>query len=148
MFLFGWMLIACGIIPVSATPWRTLDYLYEMKGKGTIAGVQNKHSRTPSSFTDQAQAVSGRTPGLWSGDFLFNQENIDNRWTMVNEAKRQWVKGALVNIMWHACNPTLNEPCHYSNHCQGDGPWSDISDNDWNQLVSHPRRILIVKDFP
>ena len=91
--------VAACTMTVEATPWRMLDYLYEIKGQGTVAGVHNKYSRTPTSFTDQAEAVAGRTPGLWSGDFLFDQENIENRWTMINEAKRQWDEGALVNIM-------------------------------------------------
>lgn len=116
--------------------WKSLDYLYSISGKGTVAGVHNKHSRTPSSFTDQVQQVSGRTPGLWSGDFLFNTENIDNRVTMIKEAEEQWESGALVNIMWHACNPTLSEPCNWSEHCHGNGPWSDISDGDWQQLIT------------
>jgi hypothetical protein len=119
-----------------ATDWPVLDYMYEIKGRGTVAGVHNKYSRTPNSFSQTAQQKSGKVPGLWSGDFLFDAENIANRWTVVNEAKRQYEQGALVNIMWHACNPTLSEPCNYSSHCSGDGPWSDISDNDWQQLVS------------
>jgi hypothetical protein len=120
---------------VRATDWPMLDYMYEIKGKGTVAGVHNKYSRTPNSFSQTAQQKSDKVPGLWSGDFLFDAENIANRWTMVNEAKRQYEQGALVNIMWHACNPTLAEPCNWSDHCSGDGPWSDISDGDWQQLV-------------
>jgi hypothetical protein len=120
---------------VRATDWPMLDYMYEIKGKGTVAGVHNKYSRTPNSFSQTAQQKSDKVPGLWSGDFLFDAENIANRWTMVNEAKRQYEQGALVNIMWHACNPTLSEPCNWSDHCSGDGPWSDISDSDWQQLV-------------
>lgn len=55
------------IVPhgAGATKWKTLDYLYSIQGKGTVVGVHNKISKTPSSFTDQAIKVSGKTPGLW-----------------------------------------------------------------------------------
>jgi hypothetical protein len=119
-----------------ATDWPVLDYLYEIKGRGTVAGIHNRYSRTPTLSSDTAQEKGGKVPGLWSGDFLYDADNIDSRWIMINEAKRQYEKGALVNIMWHACNPTLSEPCNFSECNSGDGPWSDISESDWTQLVS------------
>lgn len=36
----------------------------------------------------------------------------------------------------HACNPTLHEPCSWSSHCHGDGPWSDIGDDQWQDLIT------------
>jgi hypothetical protein len=59
--------LALGIKPhvAGATQWKTLDYLYSIQGKGTVVGVHNKISKTPSSFTDKAIKVSGKTPGLW-----------------------------------------------------------------------------------
>jgi len=84
----------------TASPWKTLDYLYSIRGEGTIVGVHNKISKTPSSFTDQSIQVSGKTPGLWGGDFLFDVESIENRWSMVREAKKWWENGAIISIMW------------------------------------------------
>jgi len=34
------------------------------------------------------------------GDFLFDAESIENRWGMVQEAKKQWDDGAVISIMW------------------------------------------------
>lgn len=85
---------------IHASPWKTLDYLQSISGKGTVVGVHNKISKTPSSFTNQAKHVSGKTPGLWGGDFLFDVESIENRWKMVREAKKWWEKGAIISIMW------------------------------------------------
>lgn len=34
------------------------------------------------------------------GDFLFDVESIENRWGMVQEAKKQWDDGAIISIMW------------------------------------------------
>ena len=69
MISFGLLtLLLVGIIvpyEAVATKWKTLDYLYSIRGEGTVVGVHNKISKTPSSFTDQAIEVSGKTPGLW-----------------------------------------------------------------------------------
>ncbi len=96
------ILFASSVLPdkSEATPWKTLDYLYSIRGKGTAVGVHNKISKTPSSFTDQAIDISGKTPGLWGGDFLFDAESIEHRWGMVEEAKKQWDDGVIISIMW------------------------------------------------
>ncbi|KAI2510697.1 glycosyl hydrolase [Fragilaria crotonensis] len=82
-----------------ATKWKTLDYLYKMTEQGTaVAGVHNKLSQTPASFTNEVTGIAGKAPGLWSGDFLFDY-NILHRWAMVHEAKSKFQSGAIVNIM-------------------------------------------------
>ena len=69
MISFGFLtLLTVGIIlsqEAGATQWKTLEYLNSIRGEGTVVGVHNKISKTPSSFTDQAIEVSGKTPGLW-----------------------------------------------------------------------------------
>jgi mannan endo-1,4-beta-mannosidase len=59
--------------------------------------------------------------------------NIENRQTMIDEAKRQWNNGSIVSIMWHACNPALLCP---SNHTDGFGPWSNLTEDQWGNLTS------------
>jgi mannan endo-1,4-beta-mannosidase len=94
------------------TKFKTLNYLYSISGSKTIAGIHNREpNASPARWTNAIDSVTGKFPGLWSGDFLFQQENIANRQLMVDEALRQWEKGAVVNIMWHACNPASTEPC-------------------------------------
>lgn len=51
---------------------------------------------------------------------------------MINEAVTQWRNGALVNIMWHACNPALNEPCGWDDL----GVLSQMSDDEWKELTT------------
>lgn len=110
-----------------------LNYLYQISGKETVAGIHNREpNSTPEAWTDQIYTVTGKYPGLWSGDFLFQQDNIDNRQTMINEAIAQWHKGALVALMWHACNPALSEPCGYDTT----GVLSHLTDDQWNQLLT------------
>jgi mannan endo-1,4-beta-mannosidase len=112
---------------------RTVDYLESISGDLTVAGIHNRNSVLPAEFTCEAREISGLKPGLWSGDFLFEPEHINARWTMINEAQAQWESGSLINIMWHACNPALSEPCYWE---EGSGPRSNLSDRQWRELTT------------
>jgi mannan endo-1,4-beta-mannosidase len=77
-----------------------------------VAGQHNREPNSePAKWTDWIYDNTGKYPGLWSGDFLYEQDCIDNRGIMIAEAKSQWQQGALVNLMYHACPPTTGEPC-------------------------------------
>ncbi|WP_423146088.1 glycoside hydrolase family 26 protein [Rubrolithibacter danxiaensis] len=118
-------------IPV--TPFKTLNFLYSISGSKTIAGIHNREpNATPAKWTDEVYKTTGKYPGLWSGDFLFQADNINNRQLMVNEALNQWKKGAVINIMWHACNPALSQPCGWDSN----GVLSKLSDDQWNELIT------------
>lgn len=111
---------------------QVLKYLYSISGKKTIAGQHNKEPNAkPAMWTDFIKETTGKYPGLWSGDFLFQQNNIDERWTMIHEAKKQWDKGAIINLMWHACPPDQGEPCGWDpgllNAQLGDEQWKEIT---------------------
>jgi mannan endo-1,4-beta-mannosidase len=115
------------------TKFKTLNYLYAISGKYTISGIHNREpNATPAKWTDTVQLATGKTPGLWSGDFLFQEENIANRQTMINEAVVQWKKGSVVNIMWHACNPALAQPCGWNKQ----GVLSKLTDEQWKELLT------------
>lgn len=114
------------------TPFHVLNYLYRVSGHKTLAGIHNREpNATPAVWTDRMDSITGRYPAFWSGDFLFQQDNIDNRQIMVAEALRQWNRGAVVQIMWHACNPALSEPCGYDSA----GVLSHMNDTQWQQLL-------------
>ncbi len=51
---------------------------------------------------------------------------------MVNEAWNQWKKGAIINIMWHACNPALSQPCGWDSN----GVLSELTDAQWTELIT------------
>ncbi|GAA3962878.1 RICIN domain-containing protein [Allohahella marinimesophila] len=119
---------------VQAGPFKSLDYLYSISGKQTVAGHHNREPNAdPARWTDTIYVKTGKFPAMWSGDFLFQQDNIANRWTMINEAKRQWQNGALINIMWHACNPAKSQPCGWDSN----GLLSRMSDWEWSQLLTN-----------
>lgn len=114
------------------TKYQTLNYLYSISGSKTVAGIHNREpNASPAQWTNAVDSVTGKFPGLWSGDFLFQQDNISNRQLMVDEALRQWKKGAIVNIMWHACNPAVSEPCGWKG-----GVLSKMTDDQWKEITT------------
>ncbi|HPF51817.1 MAG TPA: glycosyl hydrolase [Draconibacterium sp.] len=112
---------------------EVLDFLYSISGKKTLAGQHNKEPNAePTKWTDYVFETTGKYPALWSGDFLFQQENIDQRWTMIHEAQRQYEAGALINLMWHACPPDEGEPCGWDPGLLN----AQLDDNQWNELLT------------
>ena len=115
------------------TPFKSLNYLYSISGSKTIAGIHNREpNATPARWTEEMKTVTGKYPALWSGDFLFQADNINNRQIMVDEAWNQWQKGAIINIMWHACNPALSQPCGWDEN----GVLSELTDAQWTELTT------------
>lgn len=137
-WFWGSMLAAVSSIALTTTaqagPSRTLDYLYSISGKQTLSGQHNREPNAdPDRWTEEIRATTGKYPALWSGDFLFQGDNIGNRWTMINEAKEQWDNGAIVNLMWHACSPAKSQPCGWDSN----GVLSKMSDWEWSQLLTN-----------
>ena len=113
--------------------FQSLNYLISISGVKTVSGIHNREPNAqPARWTNQIDSVTGKFPGLWSGDFLFQQDNINNRQLMVDEALKQWNKGALVNIMWHSCNPALSEPCGWDSK----GVKSKLTEEQWKELTT------------
>jgi mannan endo-1,4-beta-mannosidase len=129
--VLGFLIIENG---TAQTDFKTLNYLYRISGEKTAAGQHNMEPNAePSMWTDSIKALTGVYPKLWSGDFLFQKENIRDRWSMILEAERQWNKGAIVNIMWHCCSPLVEEPCAWG---EGKGVLSPMSDEEWLELTT------------
>lgn len=115
------------------TPFESLNYLYSIQGNKVIGGMHNRQPNSnPNSYSQQLHNITGVWPGLYSADFQFEPNEIANRQTMVNQAIQEWNNGAMVNIMWHACNPAKGEPCYWDNN----GVLSQMSDWEWSQLIT------------
>lgn len=116
--------------------FKTLDYLYSISGKNILSGQHNDQkafhgeSTGAAYWTDEVFEVTGKYPALWGGDLLFHG-NSDMRWEMTYEAEKQWKKGALVNIMWHAVPPNQTEPCNWDG-----GVLSSLSTSEWTDLLT------------
>jgi mannan endo-1,4-beta-mannosidase len=120
-------------IPGQSTGSQPLDFLLGISGSQTVAGQHNREPNSePALWTNWIYDTTGKFPGLLSGDFLYEQDDIDNRGTMIDEAKSQWEQGALINLMYHAAPPDLEEPCNWDpgviNH--------PLSDDQWNDLIT------------
>ncbi len=116
-----------------STGFQTLDYLYSISGEKTLAGQHNREPNArPAMWTEYIKETTGKYPALWSGDFLFQQDNIDNRWTMIYEAERQWKNGAVINLMWHACPPDEGEPCAWDPGLLN----APLDDEQWEALLT------------
>lgn len=116
----------------NSTSKSALDYLKSISGSKTVIGIHNREPNyAPAMQTIQAFNVTGRWPGLWSGDFLFSASDVSNRWTMINEALNQWKNGAIINIMMHVVPPTQVEPGVWNG-----GVISALNDAQWWDLIT------------
>ncbi len=115
------------------TQHKTLDYLQKISGKYTLAGQHNREPNAdPARWTNYIFELTGKYPALWSGDFLFQQENLEHRWTMIREAEKQWQKGAVINLMLHTCPPHRGEPCDWDAGVIND----PLTDEQWDSLIT------------
>lgn len=111
---------------------RVLQYFYDIQGNQTVVGIHNREPNAePSKQTDQAYAVTGQYPALWSGDFLFSSSDVANRWNMIYECERQWNNGSIVQLMLHVTPPTQSEAGAWDG-----GVCSTLSDSQWNSLIT------------
>lgn len=134
---YAWGLLAGavlhGLAAHAQTAYKSLNYLYSISGSKTASGMHNREPNSaPATWTNRVQATTGQYPALWSGDFLFASADVANRQTMINEAKAQWARGSLINIMFHACPPTQAEPCQWEG-----GVKSSLSDAQWQELITN-----------
>jgi mannan endo-1,4-beta-mannosidase len=113
-------------------PVPVLEYLQSISGKFIVSGLHNREpNRYPAQQTERLFKLVGRYPGLWSGDFLYSADDVNNRWTMVRECKKQWDQGAIVQLMLHVAPPHQPEVCKWKG-----GILSHLSDEQWQDLVT------------
>lgn len=150
----GLILVACGdknpeltttLVVENATPDQVednrllepvmLNYLKSIQGISTVVGVHNREpNNEPDKWTIEAAKVAGVWPGLWSGDFLFSQDDIASRWDMIFEAEKRWKQGMLVNLMLHVCPPTTSETCGWNESLNG--MHYELTDQEWTELLT------------
>ncbi|CAF0856457.1 unnamed protein product [Adineta steineri] len=113
-------------------PINVLDYLRSISGRQTVIGMHNREpNSSPAVQTNAVYSITNRWPGLWSGDFLFTADDVNHRWTMINEALNQWRSGSIINIMLHVVPPTQSEPGNWNG-----GVVSRLSDAQWHELIT------------
>jgi mannan endo-1,4-beta-mannosidase len=117
-----------------ATKAQLISFLNSISGQSTLSGQHNREPNSdPTRYTRVAQAITGQTPGLWGGDFLFEAADVNARQTMINEAIRQWQGGSVVSLTWHMCPPTIGPTCSWNEA----GILGSLTDGQWNQLITN-----------
>ncbi|MBV1851367.1 RICIN domain-containing protein [Catellatospora sp. NEAU-YM18] len=130
-------LVLAPTAPAQAFPASTraqlVSFLNGISGQNMLSGQHNREPNSdPTKYTRVAQSITGQTPGLWGGDFLFDSADVNARQTMVNEAIRQWQGGSVVALTWHMCPPTMGSTCNWDNNIK-----SHLTDAQWNELVTN-----------
>jgi len=116
------------------TQFQSLNYLQSIRGSKTVSGIHNREPNADSNLqTRKIFETTGKWPGLYSADFLFRADDIANRQKIVDQAINEWNHGAIINFMWHACNPAKQQPCEFD----GNGVLSSMSNTEWNQLITN-----------
>jgi hypothetical protein len=109
-----------------------LDYLESISGRQVVSGIHNREPNSqPAKQTDRIAALTGRHPGLWSGDFLYSAVDVSNRWIMIRECRKQWEAGSIVQLMAHVAPPNQPEACRWKGGVQ-----SHLSDEEWKDLIT------------
>jgi mannan endo-1,4-beta-mannosidase len=120
--------------PAGSARAQVLALLASIRGQQTIAGQHNKHNDTPADATQQVASITGKSPALWSGDFLFGAVDVGARPQMIAEAIDRWRHGAMVQLMYHNCIPTRDELCSWDD-IGGNTP-QHLTDAQWAELVT------------
>ena len=122
------------------TGFETLDFLYSIQGKSTLAGQQGRKYWFP------MRQITGDFPALWGEDFLFYPEggtSTMNEWRelLTHNAKQNWLQGAVIALMFHACPPTTtSQTCEWwasdgSSTCEG-CIHSTLTAKQWQDLLT------------
>ncbi|PJI93576.1 glycosyl hydrolase [Luteimicrobium subarcticum] len=89
-------------------PVGVVDYLRSLTGNGMLSAMHHDQSYADPAATDVLhQRVArefGVYPALYSADFLTGG-TVAYRQNMIDEVKRQWANGNLVQIMFHVSPP-------------------------------------------
>jgi mannan endo-1,4-beta-mannosidase len=90
-----------------------LHYIYGISGQHTMTG-QHNFPNTKDQSTLAASRNRGKVPAIFGQDFGFakdgDKDAASARPDMIAEVKRQFERGSLVTICWHAVPPTCDEP--------------------------------------
>jgi len=131
--IYGGNTVNTGTSNAAQAKAKVLQYFYDIKGSQTVIGIHNREPNAePAKQTNQAHAITGQYPALWSGDFLFSSSDVSNRWNMIYECERQWNNGSIVQLMLHVTPPTQSDSGVWDG-----GVCSTLSDSQWNSLITN-----------
>jgi mannan endo-1,4-beta-mannosidase len=111
-----------------------LHEIDSISGHDTLSG-QHNFPNTVSRYSDRILELTGSYPAIFGQDFGFSagedKDSTLGRPSMIAEVIRQYHRGAVIALTWHAVRPTEDEPVTFRDSVQG-----HLSDWEWEQLLT------------
>jgi mannan endo-1,4-beta-mannosidase len=105
-----------------------------ISGHGILSG-QHNFPNTVSRYSDRVLELTGSYPAVFGQDFGFSggedKDSTLGRPSMITEVIRQYHRGAVIALTWHAVRPTEDEPVTFRDSVQG-----HLTDWEWQQLLT------------
>ena len=113
---------------------RLLAEMDALSGQATLMG-QHNYLYDVSRWSDRVLDLTGEFPALFGQDFGFSggedKDSTLGRPTMLAEVERQYKRGAVIALCWHAVRPTDDEPVTFHDSVQG-----HLTDAQWTELLT------------
>lgn len=122
-----------------------LKFIYRISGKHTLTG-QHNFPNTKDASTQRAFKAYGKWPAIFGQDFGFaapgDKDSVAARSDIIAEVKRQYEKGSIITVCWHAVPPTADEPVTF--RPRRDATQTNrlasvqgrLTDEQWNDLLT------------
>ena len=127
-----------------------LKYIHGLTGRHTLTG-QHNYPATKDASTREAAAAWGKTPAVYGQDFGFakpgDKDAVAARPDIIAEVKRQYEKGSIIALCWHAVPPTADEPVVFRSRPGApatnnlDTVQGQLTDEQWNELITPGTRL-------
>ena len=122
-----------------------LKYIHGISGQHTLTG-QHNYPATKDTSTLEAAAAWGKTPAIFGQDFGFakpgDKDAVAARPDIIAEVKRQYEKGSIIALCWHAVPPTADEPVTFRSRPGAAATTNlatvqgQLTDEQWNELIT------------
>ncbi len=113
---------------------QLLRYIYSISGNHTLTG-QHGPPLLRSARLVEAERAGGHSPAVFGMDFGFDSpgtwDGINFRQKIVDDAIREYHKGHIIVLMWHAVRPIEQEPVKFKTSIQG-----KLTDKQWHDLIT------------
>ena len=125
-----------GPVDPQATPEarRLLAEMDALSGQATLTGAHN-FPNDGSRWSDRILELTGEFPALFGQDFGFSggedKDTTRSRVVMLAEVERQYRRGAVIALCWHAVPPNKDEPVTFHEDVQ-----SHLTDSQWAELLT------------
>ena len=123
-----------------------LKFIDSLSGQHTLTG-QHNFPNTKDASTLAAERAYGKVPVIFGQDFGFaapgDKDAAAARPAMIAEVERQFARGSIIALCWHAVPPTADEPVTFRPRLDGGRTNQNlasvsgrITDQQWNDVIT------------